>query len=207
MFAVGAAKHEASILNHRSELDLFNRRCIPHYELPLIMPCKSERAISISSCNFDCTTALNCWAAIELKCPALSNRSNASSDSQHVRVIQAQLRFLGYYTDGLDNNDGIGTNTAIAKYKAGDISGLNGGYSYFVDGVTRPVPVSDEDGSKINGLTRSAAFDAAGEVIYDDRGNLLVNDTTSSINALLLEWLNLEAPLPNYGGNTFNVLV
>ena len=205
-YGAGAAKHEASILNHRSELDLFNRRCIPHYELPLTMPCKSERAISISSCNFDCTTALNCWAAIELKCPALSNRSNASSDSQQVRVVQAQLRFLGYYNGALDGDNGAGTKDAISRYKAANASGLTSGYSFFVDGKVRPVPVSTDDEFKIDGLTRSESFENAGELSWDPN-NPVEEGISQSISDLLLQWLNLEAPLPNYGGNTFNVLV
>ena len=132
---------------------------------------------------------MNCWAAIELKCPALSNRSNASSDNQQVRVIQAQLRFLGYYTGALDGDNGAGTKDAIARYKSGNTSGLTSGYSFFVDGKVRPVPVSTDDEFKIDGLTRSESFENAGELSWDPN-NPVEEGISQSISDLLLQWLN-----------------
>ncbi len=165
-YGAGQAKHQASILNNINEIDNYNRVCIPHYNLPLILPCIPERGNSIANCNFSNSNANYCWAAKELICPALSNHTNSNSDSQQIRVIQAQLKYLGYYVGSnalLDNNKGTALNDAIIKYKTNNIDGL---------------PIANSNSPVVN-IQRKESFDNN-------------NDVSNEITELLCSWLNNE---------------
>ena len=85
---------------NRDHIDEFNIKIIPTNNHPLLLPCKcqigdvyTDNGADIT-CNFDSDYARTCWAAMELKCPAMANHSNGGGDAQQVRVIQARNNFV-----------------------------------------------------------------------------------------------------------------
>src|SRR5690554_4213663 len=184
---------------NKAHIDKWNLKLLPTNNFPLLMPCRAQVGNNAQTgrfitCNFDNGSYANqCWAAMELKCPALANRSNAAADEQQIRVIQAQLKFLGYYNGLLDNDAGIGTQTAIAKYKDGSTTGIDSANITFLDGRPRPIPVSNSQEYRINGLTRREAFEDAEEIFFNDNGSLDI-ERSGEVSDLLLQLLNIEAP-------------
>ncbi|MCG8697743.1 MAG: M23 family metallopeptidase, partial [Bacteroidales bacterium] len=160
--------------------DEWNLKVIPNNNMALMFPCKCQVGHpehnngQFFTCNFDSNYATECWAAMELKCPALANRSNAATDDQQIRVIQAQLTYLGYYVgdmdDGfrLDNSNGTNLKTAIEKYKTNN---------------TDDLPIANSNPPVVD-VKRATEFNDS-------------EDTDNTITDLLLEWLNNEAPLPS----------
>jgi hypothetical protein len=82
-----------------------NLNCIPFNDYPLVFPCKCQVTsvnLNPTNCRFDDTTyASACWAVAELKCPYMTG--NTKRD----RRLQAQLRFLNYYSGNIDGVFGI----------------------------------------------------------------------------------------------------
>ncbi len=160
---------------NRDAVDQWNLKLFPSNNLPLMFPCKCQignaaQTGAFFSCDFDNDHANTCWAAMELKCPKMINKSNAAGQSQQVRIIQAQLKVLNYYVGNdktLTNILSAKTKTAIKNYKQN-----NTAYAGVVNGYP---PVSNQD--------KKDAFEEA-------------DDIDDSITPLLCQWLNTEAPLP-----------
>lgn len=121
----GYGSHSTGILSFRNSIDEYNRKCIPNYYYPLLFPCRGGAVLNPSEDPSNCYCqqlfANNCWAILELRCPYLHR-----GDSR-LRKIQAQLRYLGYYTGAIDGQWGgalptnesriSNTRTAIYNFK------------------------------------------------------------------------------------------
>ncbi len=120
---------------HLNNVDQYNLKIFPNNNFPLALPCKGElgddnltKQSTIGTgtllvCNFEGKAVKQCWAAWELKCPLMRNMSNGTKANPNIRIIQAQLKYLGYYVGvagayGLDALQGDNLNTAIVSYKS-----------------------------------------------------------------------------------------
>ena len=101
------------IVNRDTEIDEWNRICIPTYNYPMLFPCCCGIPSvnhNASRCNFSNTNIVtSCWAVNEMRCPYMWNSRN--------RRIQAQLRNLGLYNGSIDGSWGTGTRDAIQTFK------------------------------------------------------------------------------------------
>ncbi len=177
---------------NKDYIDDYNLKVIPTNDLPLMLPCKCQMGNpsgtgTYFNCNFDGDNAKGCWAAWELKCPAMSNMNNGTEEKPNMRIIQAQLKYLNYYvgtpySHGLDGNMGNNTRAAIICYKQNtananlpDARGNVVNYNLTSNQQKHPI---------VQSIERENAFSGAGDI-------------DATITQLLLDRLNLETQLPN----------
>lgn len=111
----GYGQNGTGILSNRNDVDdEYNRMCIPDYNYPHLYPCYCRVSLAAenpSNCNFNSRFANNCWAAEELRCPHMLDEGRRN------RRIQAQLKFIEYYTGSIDGVWGPATQQAIRAFK------------------------------------------------------------------------------------------
>lgn len=123
--------------SHVNLIDEYNFKIFPTNDFPLALPCKGELGVDNLTkqstigtgtpvvCNIEGKAVKQCWAAWELKCPLVRNMNNGTIEDPNIRIIQAQLKYLGYYvgqgqsgTHGLDGKLSSNLNSAIIAYKS-----------------------------------------------------------------------------------------
>ncbi len=159
----GPGTHGDGLLSNYEEVDIYNRKCLPLPELtPFMLPCScivTLQSMNPENCNFSSSFAKKCWAAMELKCPSMIEKNNSEGQSQRVRIIQAQLKELGYYTEYTDNSgnthllemnniNGSRLKEAIINYKSTNgIQPINDNITQtFTDSlnVNAPLPIASD---------------------------------------------------------------